>query len=120
MCDFIELILPELNQHIDPTFYDPQVNYMGCIEGFEHEDVGPQQTGFLDMCLSGLEMFAVRSDRADGIVFMRTGDELIIMTENNAEVIQEESMREIVQRLGEAVSELAKQQDTTDDGGMFM
>jgi hypothetical protein len=119
MSELIEILLPEFSEAIDPTFLDPDVEYMGRIDGFRHENVGPQQTGYLDMCLSDLEMFAVSSARADGMVLLRKGDEMIIMTEYNAEVIQEKHMSEIMRAVQEQVAELIKRRDTSSDSGMF-
>lgn len=119
MNGLINIILTEINEVIDPTFIDPETKYLGRIDRFAHDNLGPHEIGFLDMCLSDLEMFAVSSERADGMVLLRKGDEMIILTEYNAEVIQEQEMSDMMYALQQRISEYLQETSSGSSQGMY-
>jgi hypothetical protein len=115
----IEVLLPEANTELDPTFIDPEAEYLGQISSFSQRNLSRMENQLLDMCLSGLEVFTVSSTRDDGLVLLRKGDEMIILTEFNAEVIQEEGMSQLMTIVEDQIARELESMDRSKDGGMY-
>lgn len=97
----LEILLPQVSMmaeamgelgQFDPEFGETDATYLGTI--VPDDDTGLE--AHIEGYLTNLEVFDVESSADDGLVLLREKDEMIIITDDNTEVAQEDEMELIL------------------------